>query len=125
MDWFSQLRQALPAYYTKQHPLDIVGYLQGSASHDTWRHMEQVRQRNQMIVLGNAPPSQREWEAAGVAQRGQVQTIRFSALAGWTVLYGGFVLRPWGKLFELTDEEQARLFPGAINSWVRNMPRRR
>jgi len=32
MDWFQQLRAALPAYYPPGSPADVVGYLQGSGN---------------------------------------------------------------------------------------------
>jgi hypothetical protein len=124
MDWFAQLRQTLSRYYTTANALDIVGYLQGSASPAVWRTMAQNANRNQMIILGNAPPNREDWEAAGVAQRGEVQTIRIGDLGGWIVLYGGFIRRPWGSLFEIDADALNIGFPAALQSWQRNMPRR-
>ena len=95
MNWFDQLKNALAAYYPPGQPGDIVGYLQGSASPMIWRSMALGdRPRNQMMILGSLPPTQEAWVAAGVAQRDQIQVIRFAALNGFIVLYGGFVLRP-------------------------------
>ena len=126
MNWFDQLKNALAAYYPPGQPGDIVGYLQGSASPMIWRSMALGdRPRNQMMILGSLPPTQEAWVAAGVAQRDQIQVIRFAALNGFIVLYGGFVLRPWGKIFESSHDRLTQGFSSSLDSWRRNyMPPR-
>jgi hypothetical protein len=104
MDWFSQLRTVLADYYPQAGPQDIVGYLRGSRDPAVWRSMIQSG-REQMIILGSVPPTDEEWAAAGVANRGSVQTIRFNDLWTFIITYGGFmVTRPWGKISTLTTE---------------------
>lgn len=124
MTWFNQLRQVLAAYYPAGSDATIVGYLQGSADPAVWRSMETAQSRNQMIILGSVPPSMAEWQAAGVAQRGQVQTVTTTLMAGFIVLYGGFVLRPWGKIFIMDSDARDIGFPAGLESFRRNMPRR-
>lgn len=124
MAWFSELKLALPEYYTNAYPLDVVGYLQGAGSPNIWKQMAATG-RHQMLILGNAPPDNEDWTAAGVAQRGQVQTLRIGNLAGWIVLYGGFIRRPWGQLFEMSNDAKNLGFPGALQSWKANKPKRR
>lgn len=120
MNWFDQLRRALQAYYPPGRDADIVGYLQGSDSPDVWRSMEMgTPSRQQMIVLGGVEPNQEEWVAAGVAQRGQVREIRLTSLSGMIVLYGGFMLRPWGKIF-IADNDAVRGFPASLENSRRN-----
>ncbi len=124
MNWFNQLRQVLSNYYPPDRPADIVGYLQGSASPAVWRSMDQGdRPRQQMIVLGSVEPTQEEWVAAGVAQRGEIQTIRLSSLNGFIILYGGFMLRPWGKIFTASNDALTIGFRASLDSWRRNAPR--
>jgi len=121
MHWFDQLRQALAAYYPAGQPADIVGYLQGSANPMVWRSMALGdRPRYQMIILGSVAPSHEEWVAAGVAQRGEIQAIRLGTLNGFIVLYGGFMLRPWGSIHTMSQDAQTIYFPGALDSWRRN-----
>jgi hypothetical protein len=87
MNWFDQLRSVLQAYYPPSRDRNIVGYLQGSASPGVWRSMVMgTPPRQQMIVLGSVEPNKQEWEAAGVAQRGQVHEIRLTSLSGMIVL---------------------------------------
>jgi hypothetical protein len=102
MDWFQQLRAALAEFYPMGSPQDVVGYLQGSADPKVWRSMIKGG-REQMIILGSVPPTDAEWSAAGVAQRGAVQPIRFGDLQTFIITFGGFmVTRPWGKISTLS-----------------------
>ena len=104
MDWFDQLRDVLSDYYPSSNPQDIVGYLQGSADPKVWRRMSQTR-TEQMIILGNVPPTDAQWAAAGVANRGVVQTIRADDLRTFIITYGGFMVsRPWGKISMLSAD---------------------
>lgn len=120
MQWFVQLKQALPGYYAPGRPADIVGYLRGSVDPAVWRQMAQSQGRHQMLILGNAEPTQKEWDAAGVGQRGASQPVRFASLAGLIVLYGGFMLRPWGQIHPTTPEALSTGFPASLQSWKRN-----
>ncbi len=120
MNWFDQLKQALPGYYRPSGPPDVVGYLRGSVSPDVWRQMEKNQNRHQMIVLGNTQPTQKEWDAAGVGQRGATQAVRLSSLTGFIVLYGGFMLRPWGAIHTASPDALTIGFPGSLQSWKRN-----
>jgi hypothetical protein len=124
MNWFVQLRQALEAYYPPNRPTEIVGYLQGSDNPSVWRSMASEKPaRQQMIVLGSIEPTREDWIAAGVAQRQQVREIWLRSLSGMIVLYGGFVRRPWGKIF-IADQDAIKLgFPSSLGSWRRNAPR--
>ncbi len=118
MAWFDDLKTTLPAYYPGGAAETIVGYVRGNASPSQWRSM--LRQGyQQMLILGSVPPTQKHWVAAGVAGRGTETTIRISDLAGFIVLYGGFMYRPWGKIFELNGQTQTA-FPGSLQSWTRN-----
>ena len=117
MNWFNQLRQVLAAYYPAGQPMDVVGYLQGSANPMVWRTMTP---RHQMIILGSVPPSHEEWVAAGVAHRGEIQTIRLAMLNGFIILYGGFMLRPWGSIHTTSQDALTLGFPGSLDSWRRN-----
>jgi hypothetical protein len=104
MDWFQQLRAVLADYYPAAGPQDIVGYLRGSSNPKVWRSMTQTG-REQMLILGSVPPTDQEWAAAGVAGRGDVQTIRFDDLRTFIITYGGFmVTRPWGKISILSAD---------------------
>ena len=124
MSWFDRIKTALPQHYTGAHAADIVGYLQGSADPHHWRAMAQTGS-GQMIVLGNAPPTLAEWQAAGVAHRNQPATIRLADLAGLIVIYGGFmVTRPWGHIV-IPDDDTNAYFQNYIDSWQRNDPGRR
>ena len=124
MNWFSQLKAALPAYYLHSGPPRIVGYLKGSGDPAVWRQMERSQNRNQMIILGNTEPDDEDWVAAGVLDRGATKVISIDTLAGFIVLYGGFVRRPWGKIFIADHDARAIGFPAALSSWRRNTPRR-
>ena len=75
-----------------------------------------------MIILGNAPPTKEEWSAAGVGNRGETQTIRLNNLDRFIVTYAGFVLRPWGRIEELSSES-LRNYPITISSFERNRPK--
>ena len=57
-----------------------------------------------MIILGSVPPTNEQWVAAGVANRGDVQTIRADDLRTFIITYGGMVLRPWGKISILSAD---------------------
>ncbi len=124
MNWFEQLRQALSAYYLPASDRNIVGYLQGSSSPQVWLQMANSRSRHQMLILGSEPPTPKEWVSAGVQQRGAIQTIRISDLTGWIVLYGGFMLRPWGELHQADKDALTIGFPGSLQRWRANTPRR-
>jgi len=128
MNWFDQIRQALPDYYPDSGASDIVGYLRGSISPKVWRQMETDQNRNQMLILGSTEPTLEEWTAAGVASRlddGPSQVVRLNSLAGFIVLYGGFMLRPWGKIC-ISDRDALNLgFPASIRSWTQEYRRRR
>ena len=120
MAWFDDLKRCLGAHYAPGYPADIVGYLRG-APPAQWRHLAQ-HGSGQMMVLGNRPPSREEWAAAGVAQRGAEQCVRLSDLVGFTVLYGGFMYRPWGHIVPADPSIDYAL---QIASWRRNfMPPR-
>jgi hypothetical protein len=104
MDWFDQLREVLSDYYPSSSPQDIVGYLRGSADPKIWRRMIESR-TEQMIILGSVPPTDKQWAAAGVANRGLVQTIRADDLRTFIITYGGFMVsRPWGKISTLSAD---------------------
>ena len=79
-----------------------------------------------MLILGNTEPTVAEWSAAGVEQRGETQEILFAMLSGFIVLYGGFVLRPWGQIHANSADASAIGFPASLASWRRNYapPRR-
>ncbi len=124
MEWFPQLKAALPNYYLASRPANIVGYLKGSDDPNIWRSMERDQNRNQMIVLGNTEPSDEDWVAAGVRDRGPSKVITIDKLAGFIILYGGFMRRPWGKIFITDSDAETIGFPAALNSWRRNTPRR-
>lgn len=124
MNWFEQLRQALSSYYPAGGDRTIVGYLQGSSSPHVWAQMERTQSRHQMLILGSEPPTPQDWVAAGVNQRGSVQVIRIGTLGGWVVLYGGFMRRPWGELHEATPDALTIGFPGSLQRWRMNAPRR-
>jgi len=122
--WIDQLRAVLSDYYPQDGPADVVGYLRGSPDPNVWRLMLAQRQRHQMLILGSLPPSAEEWSAAGVSQRGEVQTIRLNDLSGFIVLYGGAVLRPWGQIAVLSNEALQH-YQATIENFRRNLPRRR
>lgn len=118
MNWFAEVKAALPGYYPSTHPADIVGYLQGSDSAFVWRSME--NHTAQMMIMGSVPPTTEEWIAAGVAQRQDVVTVTLESLDGMWVLYGGFMLRPWGKIFTPDNDVRTIGFPGALRRWRSN-----
>jgi hypothetical protein len=104
MDWFDQLSGVLSDYYPTASPQDIVGYLRGSSDPKIWRRMAQSR-TEQMLILGSVPPTEEQWAAAGVANRGLVQTIRYDDLRTFIITYGGFMVsRPWGKVSILSAD---------------------
>jgi hypothetical protein len=103
MDWFWRLREALPEFYPEDQPKDIVGYLQGSTDAQVWRTMTK-KGREPMMILGSAEPTPEEWSAAGVAHRNAIHTIRFDDLWGFLITYGGFIMRPWGRVSGLTPD---------------------
>jgi hypothetical protein len=76
-----------------------------------------------MLILGNRPPTNDDWIAAGVAQRDEVQTIRRPMLNGLIVLYGGFIRRPWGGIHEADQDALTLGFPASLRSWQQNAPR--
>ena len=120
--WFDQLREVLRDFYPQGSPADVVGYLQGSADPNVWRLMLSQRQRAQQMILGSVLPSNKEWSAAGVANRGQIQTIHLRDLNGFIVLYDGVVFRPWGRI-ELLSDEALKHYHTTIESFRRNLPR--
>ncbi len=123
-NWFDQLREVLHTFYPPNGPANVVGYLQGSASPAIWRSMQTQQQRHQMLILGSQPPTQEEWSAAGVANRGQIQTIRLQNLDGFIVLYGGAVYRPWGSI-AILSAEALKNYHLTIENFRRNLPRPR
>ena len=124
MNWFVQLKAALAAYYLPNRPRGIVGYLKGSDSPVVWRRMMESQSRHQMIKLGNTEPNDEDWTAAGVLQRGPSKEITIDKLAGFIILYGGFIRRPWGQIFITSPEGETIGFPGSLRSWRLNAPRR-
>lgn len=122
MAWLNQMKACLSDYYSSSQPSNIVGYLKGSSSPSVWKSMAMgSRPKNQMVVLGNIPPSKNEWEAAGVDERGEPTAITEELLGNdWIILYGGFMYRPWGKLFEIDDDALNIGFPSSLESWRRN-----
>ncbi|MGS4946537.1 hypothetical protein ACVDG3_13725 [Meridianimarinicoccus sp. RP-17] len=116
--WFDDLKKVLGDHYSSNHPADVVGYLRGSKQPGVWRVMENAG-RGQMIVLGNRPPTEKEWTAAGVNQRSDQHAIAVTDLAGFRLLYGGFMYRPWGII--VPDYAEAdRYWPSQLQSWTRN-----
>src|SRR5260370_22345774 len=89
MDWFQQLRAALPAYYPPGSPPDVVGYLQGSANPMDWRRLMQ-NGREQMIVLSHVPPTHEDWVAAGDDHRGSSLNTPTVQLTTFITTYGRF-----------------------------------
>jgi hypothetical protein len=124
MDWFQQLRTTLAAYYPAGTPADVVGYLQGSATPAVWRNMI-ANGRQQMIILGSTPPNQDDWVAAGVAQRHEVRAIRQADLNTFIIAYGGFIRRPWGKIFTLSPDLLRDYDRLVLANFRNNMPRKR
>lgn len=119
MAWFDDLKATLPAFYPGGAADTIVGYLRGNSTASEWRSME-LSGYQQMLILGSIPPTQKDWDAAGVAQRGTPSTIRIDQLDGFIILYGGFIYRPWGKIFQIDDDALTIGFPAALQSWKRN-----
>lgn len=75
-----------------------------------------------MLILGSTPPTKEEWSAAGVGNRGETQAIRLNDLNGFIVTYAGFVLRPWGRIEELSAEV-LRNYSNTLSSFERNRPK--
>jgi hypothetical protein len=121
MSWFDDLRRVLQPYYPPGEPADVVGYVRGAAKDQpaTWRAMEAAG-RAQMIVLGARPPALAEWQAAGVGGRSEQHVILIGRMAGFRVVYGGFSLRPWGKIV-VEDDDARRHWPGQLDAWRRNL----
>jgi hypothetical protein len=119
MDWFMQLRQALPGFYVSGRPPDVAGYLRGNGSPGQWRGMATANPpHHQMLILGNTEPTNEQWIAAGVGQRGGMQfAITRGMLTGFIVLYGGFVMRPWGQIFVESNDALTIGFPAALQNW--------
>lgn len=126
MAWFDEVKRCLGAHYDPAFPADTVGFLQGSDQPMVWRQM-QMTGSGQMMVLGNRPPSHEDWVAAGVAQRGMVREIKLRALAGFFVVYGGFMYRPWGHIVNHTPAAERDAMPSSVQRWTYNFmpPRRR
>jgi hypothetical protein len=118
MAWFDDLKNTIPAFYQSPATDTIVGYLRGSATPAEWITQEQF-DKPQMMILGSIPPTEKDWLAAGVAQRGTTTTIQITMLAGFIVLYGGFVYRPWGKIYQQDDDALNIGFPAALQTWKR------
>ena len=127
MTWFTQLKAALPKYYNPQSTR-IVGYLRGSDDPYVWASMERTR-TSQMIILGNTPPTLKQWTDAGVAHRAADQkTIMESQLnvcipgvapRGFMVIGGSGTPRPWGNIVTI-DDDAITYFPRHLESWKRN-----
>jgi len=77
-----------------------------------------------MLILGSLLPTNQEWSAAGVANRGLIQTIRQKDLDGFIILYGGAVYRPWGSI-GLLSAEALKNYHLTIENFRRNLPRPR
>jgi hypothetical protein len=116
MDWFAQIRQVLRDYYFPDRPADIVGYLRGNDTPGQWRAMASAGYY-QFLILGNTEPTPEEWVAAGVAQRDSQSTITTGMLSGFIVLYGGFMLRPWGRIHTMSGDALTLGFPGSLRDW--------
>ncbi len=124
MDWFEQLRAALGAYYTAAGSADVVGYLRGSNDPAVWKQMLKSG-KEQMLILGNTPPSDADWNAAGVSQRGSgaTQPVRLGDLNGLIITYGGMFGRPWGKISQLSVETFRSYGSITIPQFTRNLPK--
>lgn len=125
MQWINELKTACGDHYDANGPADVVGYLRGSGDPGVWRSMA-ASGSGQMIVLGNLTPTQEEWVAAGVAQRIAEVTVTETMLAGFMILYGGFMYRPWGHITVADHDVRTLGFPGSLKSWQTNYmaPRR-
>src|SRR5690606_14077092 len=115
MSWLDEIKAVLPGWYSSERPDDVVGYLQGSKQPSVWLEMAVQRNRHQMMLMGNIEPTKQEWEAAGVMHRGQVQTVSVSDLQGFVILYGGFMLRPWGQIYVGSASPEA--LQSSLASW--------
>ena len=116
MAWFDDLKTAMPAFYPGGVTDSIVGYLRGNSTPAQWRSME-ASGYQQMIILGSMPPTQQDWVAAGVGQRGMQSAIQIGQLTGFIVLFGGFPQRPWGKIFVVDKDALTIGFPASIRQW--------
>ena len=124
MSWFEQLRGVLVDYYPQNTLADVVGYLRGSSDPGVWRQMSK-KDREQMIILGSAPPSDGEWAAAGVAHRDDTRVIHLGDLLGFIITYGGFmVTRPWGKISVL-EIDLFRNYSVTLDQFKQSLPRDR
>ncbi|MGI9356935.1 MAG: hypothetical protein ACR2PF_17475 [Rhizobiaceae bacterium] len=118
--WFDDLKEALPRFYTRQYPLNIVGYIRGAGSPDQWR-VEDLMGHNQPIILGNELPTRKDWEDAGIVQSKRHQhVIIIQDITGWIVLKNGGSRRPLGQLFEIDDERVGIEFPKSLEFWRQN-----
>lgn len=118
--WFDELKLALPRYYKRRHPPNIVGYLRGTGGPDQWRVNAWVG-RDQAIILGNVPPEQQDWIDAGITLRKRSQhVILIQNIAGWMVLHKGGSRRPWGQLIQIDDDCLKTGFPESLEYWKRN-----
>jgi hypothetical protein len=118
-----QLRGVLSDYYPPDGPAGVLGYLKGSGDPNVWYVMSSQNEAQHMI-LGNLPPTQEDWMAAGKPSNlDQIQTIYtdlFDKDPRLVVLYGGFVRRPWGRI-ELLDADALKYYQSAtIDSFRRN-----
>jgi hypothetical protein len=120
------MRAVLAAYYLPGRPADLVGYLRGNGSPGQWRSMASANPpHHQMLILGNTEPTNEEWTAAGVGQRGARFAITTGMLSGFIILYGGFMLRPWGQIHIADNDARTIGFPAALRHWETNTPRNR
>ena len=119
MTWIIQMKSTLRDHYDPARDESIVGFLRGTGNPAIWRSMHGAGS-GQMIILGNRPPSNEDWIAAGVAQRGTEVTVTTPMLLGFMVLYGGFMFRPWGHIVVPNSDVLTYGFPGSLQSWQRN-----
>jgi len=117
--WFDELKRALPRFYTRRYPTNIVGYLRGAGGPIQWR-VSALLGRHQSIILGNEPPSEEDWKEAEILQRKRHQhVILIQNISGWIVLQNGGSRRPWGQLFEIDDDRLGICFPKSLERWRR------
>jgi hypothetical protein len=124
MQWILQMKAVLRDHYDPALDASIIGFLRGSGSAVAWRTMSQAGS-GQMIILGNRPPTNDDWVAAGVAQRIGNVTVTDEMLSGFMILYGGFMYRPWGHIVVPNNDVRTIGFPGSLRQWKNNyMPPR-